>query len=79
MEAIGRDLDAGDRGQDSPHRSPLEIYVFLLQWFSAAAERRSPKDGVDFAVAPTTKAKVLSCLRIIKSLSSLHSLGEEGS
>lgn len=60
VEAIGRDLDAGERGQDSPHRTPLEIYAFLLQWFSTAAERRSSKDGTDFPAAITSKAKVES-------------------
>lgn len=58
VEAINRDLDAGETGQDSPHRLPLEIYAFLLQWFCTAAERHTPNNGAGVAAPSRSKAKV---------------------
>lgn len=58
VEATSRDHDSGDRSQDAVNRAPMEIYAFLLQWFAAAAERHTPKDGADAPTTATTKAKV---------------------
>lgn len=51
-EAAQRDLESGDPESYSSHRTPLEMYAFLLQWFVMAAEKvKSRMD--DDAPAPT--------------------------
>ena len=53
-----KELDVGDRSEGVTYRTPLEIYVFLLQWFCAAAEQHSSKSGTDVAIAVPSKSKV---------------------
>ncbi|KAF8309106.1 hypothetical protein DL93DRAFT_2063311 [Clavulina sp. PMI_390] len=53
VEAIKHDVEAGEQGNESPHRAPLEMFSFLLQWFSAAAERHTPTHGAELATAST--------------------------
>lgn len=57
-ESIVRDLDSREGGQDSVDATPIEIYAFLLQWFSTAAERHTPKQHDSDHVAASTKTKV---------------------
>jgi condensin complex subunit 1 len=57
VEAVNRDLEGDELSADSQHKTPLEMYAFLLQWFSTAAERHLPKEG-DIGVAVPNKSKV---------------------
>ena len=38
-EAASRDIDSGDSEAITSHRTSLEMYAFLLQWFVSAAEK----------------------------------------
>jgi condensin complex subunit 1 len=50
-EATSRDIDADDNDTFSQHRTALEMYAFLLHWFSVAADKFAPKDEEGAAVA----------------------------
>jgi condensin complex subunit 1 len=52
-EAVIRDVDNGDQDGYMSHKLPLELYAFLLNWFSTAADKvkSSPED------APAPKGK----------------------
>lgn len=57
-ESTMRDLDGGDPDALSAHRTPLEMYGFLLHWFVSAAERvKTHNNGDDEAVAPAPRAR----------------------
>lgn len=72
VEASTHDLDSGDRTHEglAAIRAPIEIFAFLLQWFSTAAERYSPKDGAE-AIASAAKTKV--CKSVAKFYGSITS------
>lgn len=54
-ESTMRDLDSGDPDALAAHRTPLEMYAFLLHWFVGAAERvKVHDDGED---APAHKPR----------------------
>lgn len=52
-----RDIDAGDPESISAHRTPLEMYAFLLQWFVSAAEKVKSRSDEDPEDAPAPKAR----------------------
>ena len=56
-ESAVRDLDSGDQELFIPHRAPLEMYAFLLQWFVMAAEKVKSKSDDDEAIAPAPKSR----------------------
>ncbi|EDQ99009.1 mitotic chromosome condensation-related protein [Laccaria bicolor S238N-H82] len=39
LEATMRDVELGDQQSYMAHKTPLELYAFLLQWFVTAAEK----------------------------------------
>ncbi|KAF7327571.1 Condensin complex subunit 1 [Mycena kentingensis (nom. inval.)] len=59
LSGLQGELDATTRDEQEPaqiyaaHRTPLEMYAFLLQWFVTAAEKVKQSDGD----APATPAK----------------------
>ena len=57
-ESTMKDLEVGDPEAIASHRTPLEIYAFLLQWFVSAAEKVKSRDDDDVAAAaPAPKAR----------------------
>ena len=52
-EAVIKDVEIGDQDGYMSHKLPLELYAFLLNWFSTAADKvkSSPAD------APAPKGK----------------------
>jgi condensin complex subunit 1 len=61
VEATLRDIEQEDQQTVAEHKTPLEMYAFLLQWFVGAAEKvkgASADDGAgDAAPAPRTAKK----------------------
>src|ERR1700674_5034217 len=55
LDATLRDIDSGDQDLYLPHKSPLEMYAFLLHWFVTAAEKVKVSD--DVPPPPPTKSK----------------------
>ena len=55
-EATMRDIDVGDPEVYANHRSALEMYAFLLQWFVIAAEKVKSRDDDD-EPAPAPKSR----------------------
>ncbi|KAG9085131.1 Condensin complex subunit [Ceratobasidium sp. UAMH 11750] len=53
-EATSRDFEADDNDSFPQHRTALEMYAFLLHWFSVAADKPFPKDD-EGAVATKPK------------------------
>jgi condensin complex subunit 1 len=54
LEATLRDIETGDQQTYIAHKSPLEMYAFLLNWFVTAAEKvKAPEEGD----APPIQAK----------------------
>ncbi|KAJ3506594.1 hypothetical protein NLJ89_g6784 [Agrocybe chaxingu] len=54
LDATIRDIETGDTHTYMPHKTPLEMYAFLLSWFVSAAEK--VKSSADDVPAPA-KAK----------------------
>lgn len=63
IEAAARDMDSDDHQVLTAHKTPLEMYAFLINWVSSAAEAVKTPDGED---AAASKPKV--CV----SFESLH-------
>ena len=58
LDATMRDVDQGDREGYMSHKTPLEKYAFLLQWFVTAAEKvKAPEDDGVVPVAPASKGR----------------------
>ncbi|KAF8644919.1 hypothetical protein AX16_008201 [Volvariella volvacea WC 439] len=56
FEATMRDIDSGDQDSYTARRIVLEMYAFLLQWFSMAAEKtRSTDEEGAASVAPVAQ------------------------
>ena len=46
LEATIRDIETGDQKTYMTHKTPLEMYAFLLHWFVTAAEKvKAPDNG----------------------------------
>ncbi|OCB84889.1 hypothetical protein A7U60_g8111 [Sanghuangporus baumii] len=56
-ESAMKDLDLGDPDSISAHRTPLEMYAFLLQWFVSAAEKVKSREDDDAPAAAAPKAR----------------------
>ncbi|PPQ70796.1 hypothetical protein CVT24_001077 [Panaeolus cyanescens] len=56
LESTMRDLDSGDQQAYMSHKTPLEMYAFLLNWFVTAVEKVKASDD-DAPPPPTGKAK----------------------
>ena len=56
VEATARDIDSDDQQSFMIHKTPLEMYAFLLHWFVDAAEKVKAS-GDDDAPAPAPKPK----------------------
>lgn len=61
-EATARDVESDDNEMFAQHRTALEMYAFLMHWFSVAADKFSPKDEDGAAAA---KPKVGSSCSIV--------------
>jgi hypothetical protein len=70
VEGIVFELESRKDDHGSADIITVEIFAFLLQWFSAAAERHTPKDGEDMTAA-VIKTKV-SALFILISCQYSH-------
>ncbi|KAH8113838.1 non-SMC mitotic condensation complex subunit 1-domain-containing protein [Phellopilus nigrolimitatus] len=57
LEATMRDLDNGDPELYGTHRTPLEMYAFLLQWFVSAAEKVKSRNDDDAPAAPASRSR----------------------
>src|SRR5882757_6291249 len=57
LEATNRDIETGDQKKYMAHKTPLEMYAFLLHWFVTAAEKVKASDEEDSPPAPAPKAK----------------------
>ena len=55
LDATLRDIDTGDQEVYTSHKTPLEMYSFLLHWFVTAAEK--VKASEDNTPPPPTKPK----------------------
>ncbi|KAF8988934.1 non-SMC mitotic condensation complex subunit 1 [Cyathus striatus] len=51
LEATIRDIESGDQNAYMAHKTPLEMFAFLLYWFSSVAEKHRPREDED-APAP---------------------------
>src|SRR5260370_33848914 len=70
-EAAARDMDSDDHHVLMAHKIPLEMYAFLVNWISSAAEAvKTPGEG-DVA---TSKPKARVPLPLSRSLRPLTSL-----
>lgn len=56
LDATMRDVEQGDQQGYMSHKTPLEMYAFLLQWFVTAAEKVKASDD-DEAAAPNAKGR----------------------
>ncbi|KAG9093663.1 Condensin complex subunit [Ceratobasidium sp. 370] len=56
-EATSRDLEADDNDSFPQHRTALEMYAFLLHWFSVTADKPLPKDEEAAAAAKPKRGK----------------------
>lgn len=56
-ESAMKDMDLGDPESIAAHRTPLEMYAFLLQWFVSAAEKVKAREEDDAPAAPAPKAR----------------------
>ena len=50
IEQTERDSLTDDQQVYLAHKTPLEMYAFLLQWFVSAAEKAGPRAGAETAV-----------------------------
>lgn len=57
-EATARDVESDDNETFPQHRTALEMYAFLMHWFSVAADKFTPKDE-DGAAAVKPKVSSL--------------------
>ncbi|KAI5117543.1 hypothetical protein M0805_004372 [Coniferiporia weirii] len=57
FESTMRDLDSGDQDSYIVHRTPLEMYAFLLQWFVSAAEKVKSRNDEDAPAAPAPRSR----------------------
>ncbi|EDR03599.1 uncharacterized protein LACBIDRAFT_155822, partial [Laccaria bicolor S238N-H82] len=58
LEATMRDVELGDQQSYMAHKTPLELYAFLLQWFVTAAEKvKATEDGDAPPPAAATKGR----------------------
>lgn len=57
LEATMRDIETGDPKTYMAHKTPLEMYAFLLHWFVTAAEKVKASDDKDVPLAPAPKAR----------------------
>ena len=57
LEATIRDIETGDQKMYMAHKTPLEMYAFLLHWFVTAAEKVKASDDGDVPPAPAPKAR----------------------
>ncbi|TEB34024.1 ARM repeat-containing protein [Coprinellus micaceus] len=55
LEATVKDVKTGDQEAYMSHRVPLDLYAFLLAWFSIASEK--VKGGEDETPAPAAKSR----------------------
>lgn len=56
-EATARDVESDDNEMFAQHRTALEMYAFLMHWFSVAADKFSPKDEDGAAAAKPKRGK----------------------
>ncbi|KAG8720872.1 hypothetical protein FRC09_008839, partial [Ceratobasidium sp. 395] len=56
-EATSRDLDADDNDSFSQHRTALEMYSFLLHWFSVTADKMPSKGEEGVAAVKPKRGK----------------------
>ncbi|KAG8732139.1 Condensin complex subunit, partial [Ceratobasidium sp. 414] len=56
-EATSRDLEADDNDSFPQHRTALEMYAFLLHWFSVTADKAPPKPEEGAAAAKPKRGK----------------------
>lgn len=57
FESTMKDLDIGDPESIAAHRTPLEMYAFLLQWFVSATEKVKSGNDEDAPAAPAPKSR----------------------
>lgn len=58
VEATTRDVEEGDQQTFMAHKTPLEMYAFLLQWFVSAAEKvKAPGTEEDEQPAHNPRAR----------------------
>lgn len=57
LEATIRDIETGDPKTYMAHKTPLEMYAFLLHWFVTAVEKVRASDDGDLPAAPAPKAR----------------------
>ena len=57
LETTIRDIETGDQKTYMTHKTPLEMYAFLLHWFVTAAEKVKASDNGDVPPAPVPKAR----------------------
>ena len=57
LEATIRDIETGDPKTYIAHKTPLEMYAFLLHWFVTAAEKVKASDDGDAPSVPAPKAR----------------------
>lgn len=57
LDATIRDVDSGDHQAYLDHKTPLEMYAFLLRFFVLAVEKVKASDEEDGVTAPAPKAR----------------------
>ena len=57
LDATMRDVEQGDQQGYMSHKTPLEMYAFLLHWFVTAAEKVKASDEDEAPSAPTAKGR----------------------
>jgi condensin complex subunit 1 len=57
LDATMRDVEQGDQQGYMSHKTPLEMYAFLLQWFVTAAEKVKASDDDEAPSAPVAKGR----------------------
>lgn len=57
LDATMRDVEQGDQQGYMSHKTPLEMYVFLLQWFVTAAEKVKASDDDEAPSGPVAKGR----------------------
>lgn len=57
LDATMRDIEQGDQQGYMSHKTPLEMYAFLLQWFVTAAEKVKASDDDEALPAPAAKGR----------------------
>lgn len=57
LDATLRDIEQGDQQSYLSHKTPLEMYAFLLQWFVTAAEKVKASEDNDVPPASAPKPR----------------------